>query len=313
LSSLLFLWETGAKGDDAGRVSTPDEAPAAVKDCMVRNPAPWPDAWRQEYLDTIRKAISSDPNASHFLRRLEILREGFALYWPDLKNTQERSHFEVRRAQIRWYVENLMTAGLPGEEETALLRHQYEDLANHAAEGLITQFSFLDPNAVQRAKADYLAECYRYIDAPLLPIFLTPFSEGQIDQIKSRWHDLRHARVDLWQQGEGGRASSAKGGSPSAQHELDSLLAQRSMAQLHPNVWAVVASSPDDYRAAIARESDRQKQHFDARSKARLQESHLSNAVLQAEYLGFLWIVLLETAQEEFSQATSSQAAAQEK
>jgi hypothetical protein len=85
------------------------------------------------------------------------------------------------------------------------------------------------------------------------------------------------------------------------------------MAQLHPNVWAVVASSPDYYRAAIARESDRQKQHFDARSKARLQESHLSNAVLQAEYLGFLWIVLLETAQEEFSQAVSSQAAAQEK
>lgn len=114
LSSLLVLWETGAKGDEAGRVSTPDEALVAVKDCMARNPAPWPNDWRQEYLDTICKAISIDPNAPEFPRRLEIVRRGFALYWADLKNTPERSHFEVRRAEIRWYVENLMASPLPG-------------------------------------------------------------------------------------------------------------------------------------------------------------------------------------------------------
>ena len=102
------------------------------------------------------------------------------------QDTPERSHFEVRRAEIRWYVENLMTAELPGEQEKALLRHQYEDLANHATESLIAQFSFLDPNRVQKAKADHLADYCRNLDAPLLPIFLMSLSETQVEQIKQR-------------------------------------------------------------------------------------------------------------------------------
>lgn len=35
-------------------------------------------------------------------------------------------------AAIRWYAENLMGAELPGGEEVQTLRHQYEDLAEHA-------------------------------------------------------------------------------------------------------------------------------------------------------------------------------------
>ena len=30
----------------------------AIRDCMVRSPAPWKDAWRKEYVDTMRHAIS---------------------------------------------------------------------------------------------------------------------------------------------------------------------------------------------------------------------------------------------------------------
>jgi hypothetical protein len=89
-----------------------------VKDCMVLNPTPWPQEWQQEYIETIRQAAIHDPNAFQYDRRLHILKEGFALYWSDLKNTQDRSHFEVRRAEIRWYVENLMAAELPGGEDT---------------------------------------------------------------------------------------------------------------------------------------------------------------------------------------------------
>lgn len=275
---------------------------------MARNPAPWPDAWRQEYLDTIRKAISSDPNAPEFPRRLEILRKGFVLYWPDLKNTPERSHFEVRRAEIRWYVENLMAVELPGEEETSLLRHQYEDLANHAAEGLIAQFSFLDPNKVHEAKAAYLADCQLKIDAPLLPIHLMPFSQGQMEQIKERWHNLRYARVDLWRQLGGGRTSSSRNqGVTSGQAHPDYLLTQRSLDLWQAHIWVLAATEPEYSRMAAANEMKSQRQRLEAMSEARAGELRVDNATLQTEYLSFLLGALLETAREEFSGTPGTQ------
>jgi len=305
--SLLFLGETAATGIDAGRVSTLDETLAAVRDCMDRCPPPWPEAWQAEYLDTIRQAASRDPNVPQYARRLIIVREGFGLYWPDLKNTQERSQFEVRRAQIRWYVENLMDAELPGEEETALLRHQYEDLANHAAQGLITQFSFLDPNKVQEAKAAYLGDCYRKIDAPLLPVFLTPFSQSQVQRIKERWHDLRYARVDLWRQLGGRTSSSGNQTIPSGQAHPDYLLAQRSLDLWQMHVWALVTTEPEYCGVAAANDMKAQRQRLEAMSEARARELRVDNATLQTEYLSFLLGALLETAREEFSSTPATQ------
>ncbi|HON90027.1 MAG TPA: hypothetical protein PKZ07_00520 [Sedimentisphaerales bacterium] len=305
---LLLLGDAGAMGTAADGPSALNQTLVAVRDCLVRSPAPWPRAWQQEYIETIRQAAIHDPNAFQYDRRLHILKEGFALYWPDLRNTQDRSHFEVRRAEIRWYVENLMAAELPGGEDTALLRHQYEDLAHHAAEGLLAQFSFLDPNEVRNAKAAHLADCYRKIDAPLLPIYLKPLSQAQIEQIKGRWHDLRYARVDLWRQLGGGR-STFRADQPvtAGQPHADYLLVQRSLDQWQTHIWAVGVRVPQYYRAAVDNELKAKKQRFEAMVQSRERELRLSNAILQTEYLSFLLVSLLETVQEGFSGTLAAQ------
>ncbi len=268
-----------------------------VRDCMAGTPAPWPDEWQREYVDTIRRAVASQQDTPEYAARLEILRRGFRPYWESLRKGPERSLFDVRRAQIRWYVETLMRAELPGEEETQVLRHQYEDLVEHAAGSLLAQFSFLDPNAVQAAKTDHLAECYRNIEAPLLPIFLRPFSETQVDQIKQRWHDLRYARVDLWRQLGGGQATSREDpGTASLQTHPDYLLTQQSLSQLRPYIWGVTAPPPDYYRSAVRDHIDAQRQMLQSRAEARRQERRLPVAVLQTEYISFLLTALLETA-----------------
>jgi len=280
----------------------------AVQGCMTRSPAPWPQAWQQEYVDTIREAIDSGETDPQYAERLRIVREGFGPYWQGLANNKERPAFEVRRAQIRWYVENLMAAVLPGEEDRHALRHQYEDLAEHASQSLLTQFPFLDPNAVQQAKADHIADCYRSIDTPLLPIFLTPFSQAQMDRVKERWHDLRYARVDLWRQLGGGKTTSpVNRDASSIQNHPDYLLTQRSLSQLRSQIWAVGASAPEYYRTAVANALAAQKRRFQAMSEARSRESRLSNAVLQTEYLSFLLGALLETAQEQISESADKQ------
>ena len=168
----------------------------SIRGWMVRSPAPWPDNWQREYLDTIRSAIASHQDAPQYALRLEILHEGFQPYWDALKKSKDRSLFEVHRAQIRWYAEHLMAAELPCDEERQKLRDQYKDLWSYAASSLLTQFPFLDPNIVHTAKADDLGECYRKIEAPLLPIFLRAFSQAQVERIKQCWHDLRYARAN---------------------------------------------------------------------------------------------------------------------
>jgi hypothetical protein len=293
-----------AKGADPNQPSAIDSVLVAVGNCMTRSPAPWPEPWTQEYLDTIRQAVAAKPDASEYARRLQIVQEGFALYWSQLKNTPERSFFEVRRAQIHWYVENLMASALPSPDEVRMLRRQYEDLANHAAQGLVAQFSFLDPNRVQEARADYLADCYRKIDAPLLPIFLTSLSPSQIEKVKERWHDLRYARVDLWRQLGGHVTSPGDPTASSGREHPDYRLMRGSLDQWEGQIWALVTRTPEYYQTAILNDLKAQKERYEAMSRARERESDLSNATMQTEYLTFLLGTLLETAREEFSGST---------
>lgn len=295
---LLTGYAFGGVGEptDANQPSVVEEILATVRDCMVRDPAQWPPEWQNEYLNTILAAITKGQEDPQYARRLQILREGFGPYWRSFKKKADRSLFEVHQAEIRWLCEHLMAVDLPGEEETRMIRHQYEELGDHAAESLLAQFSFLDPNRVRKAKADYLAECYRNIDAPLLPIFLKPFALTQMDQIKQRWHDLRYARVDLWLQlGGATRTRSNRQAGSVGQPHLDYLLTQRSLAQLQGQLQVIVGPPPEFYRNALSRDMQAQKQRLRSRAEAHRQESRLGGAVVQTEYFGFLLGALLET------------------
>lgn len=273
-----------------------DRALANVHKYMIGCPAPWPEAWAQEYLETIRRAISASPGTHDCARRLQILCEGFPLYWSAQKIAADRSHFEVRQAQIRWYVENLMNTELPGEEEEQTLRHQYEELIQFATRSLLTQFPFLDPNMVRNGAMDYLADCYRSIDAPLLPVFLHPFSEDQIEQLKQRWHDSRYVRVDLWQQLAGGLTSSRRNQRGIVdQTRSDYLLTQRSLDALGGDIWAVMAPPPGYFQTAVTNALSILERRHRAISKACEREMHMSMADIQTEYLSFLIATLLET------------------
>jgi hypothetical protein len=263
---------------------------------MIRSPAPWPEAWTQEYVETIRQAITANPGTPEYARRLQILCEGFPLYWSAQRIVSDRSHFEVRQAQIRWYVEDLMNTELPGEEEKQTLRRQYEDLIQFAARSLLTQFPFLDPNMVKNGAMDYLADCYRSIDVPLLPVFLYPFSDDQMEQLKQRWYDARYVRVDLWQQLAGEVTSSRRNQRGIVdQTRSDYLLTQRSLDVLGGDIWAVVAPSPEYFQTAVTNALSILERRHRAMSNACEREMYMSMADIQTEYLSFLIATLLET------------------
>lgn len=273
-----------------------------IENCMIHSPAPWPDEWKKEYLETIRSAIELHRDVPHYATRLEILRNGFEFYWRSFKKNKERSLFQAHQAQIRWYIDHLMSAEFPSEDERKKLRNQYKDLWNHAADSLLRQFPFLDPNAVQGAKQDDLSEFYRKIDAPLSPIYLRPFSDAQVERIKQLWDKLRYKRVDLWRRLVGGSTTPSENGDTSLLNaERDYQLTKESLSQLLGQIWMVVPQRPDYYRSALENRNKALQRRFQSKRNARRDQQRLererSRQLLQTEHIGFLLSALLETPQ----------------
>jgi hypothetical protein len=186
LTAALLPAALGAKTHSASP-GLAEQTLETIQECMAQSPASWPEQWKRKYIETIRRAIEHNRDAPHYAERLEILRKGFARCWesvPKTKGKNDRSLFEVYRCRMRWYVEHLMKTQFPTMEERQKVRDQFADMWDHAAESLLAEFAFLDPNAVQKAKAEDLSACYRKIDAPLMPVYMRPMSREQVDQIK---------------------------------------------------------------------------------------------------------------------------------
>lgn len=294
----LFPGAASYASGDRDQPSVGQDVLVAVRQCMDRSPAPWPQAWREEYVGAIREAIQSHRDASQYTSRLQIISKGFPPYWEGLKKGSERSRFEVHRAEIRWYVESLMADELPSEAGKQKLRNQWRSLIEDAAAAMVAQFPFLDPNVVEKAKADYLMDCDRHIEAPLLPTLRRPFSEKQIGELKERWHALRYARVDLWRPlGGGPKEPTVKSNEPAGGIHPDYPLTKRSLDQLRGQIWPLIGAFPDYYQEAVAKERAARRQDLQSRAEARAQEVRLGAAVWQTEYLSFLLSALLETAE----------------
>jgi hypothetical protein len=288
---------TPAWGEGSAEPNSLAQALATVRDAMTKSPAPWPQPWQEEYTETIRQVAVARRDSPGYASRLDILRNGFAPYWEAVPKNDQRSLFEVRQAEIRWYVENLMAGELPTDGSREKLREQYKSLVEYATDALLTQFPFLDPNRVRLAQANHLRKCYRIIESPLLPTFLSPFTEAQVDQLKGRWTQLRYARVDLWRQLGGGAATTAKPARvPSGNAHPDYLLTERSLDQLRGQIWSLISAPPDYYRDAAAKEAVAQRKRVQSQAEAHAQEMRLGVAVWQTEYLSFLLTALVETA-----------------
>jgi len=272
----------------------------AVQECMESGPVPWLDEWKQEYIEAIRKEVDLHRGVTHFDLRLEILRRGFVPYWQSFKKNNERSLFEVHCARIRWYTEHLMGSEFPTEKERQKLSDQYKDIWNYATNSLLSQFPFLDPNAVRNANQEDLSVCYSKIEAPLMPVYLRPFSEEQVEQIKQRWDKLRYARVALWRKLDNdSKTPSENNNSPPSGKELDYELTKESLSQLLGLVWRVVPQRTNYYLDAMNNRTKALKYRVQVKRQARSDQQRLqkerSRQLFQTEHIGFLLTALLET------------------
>jgi hypothetical protein len=180
------------------------------------------------------------------------------------------------------------------------LREQYTDIWNYAATLLSKQFPFLDPNVVQKAKQDDLNECYHKIKMAFMPVYLRPFSEAQVEQIKQRWDKLRYVRVDLWLRLSSNSKTPAENrNTPVSNVDLDYELTQKSLSQLLGLVWMIVPQRPEYYLNALEKQKKFLELRVQSKHNARIIQQHLekkrSIQMLQIEHISFMLAALLET------------------
>jgi hypothetical protein len=296
---LLVTLPEPATGSDP--LSPTEEALQAIHNCITDSPPLWPQPWQQEYLQLIPSVLMPNQGIPAYEQNLQTLANGFRSYWQGFKKAPDRALFELQCVQIRWYIESLMGT-VPDEKDRQTLRSQWRTLWQDAAQTLLIQFPFLDPNIVQRATADHVHVCLEKIEVPLEPVYRKPFTADHIKQIKQGWHDMRYARVDLMRQ-LGGEAVflDARPPEESGTAHPDYLLAERCLKQMLGTVWMVTTQPPDNYRNALDKHRDAQMKRRQRISKGRAEEGRLrrdrSQQIFQAEYLGFMLSVLLESPQ----------------
>jgi len=54
---IALFWGILAGITKTDEISLTNQTLQAIEDCISRTPSQWPDEWKQEYLETIRKAV----------------------------------------------------------------------------------------------------------------------------------------------------------------------------------------------------------------------------------------------------------------
>ncbi len=301
----------GGEPTDVNQPSAVEEAVATVRGCMDRAPAPWPDAWQREYVDTVRKALSVDPNRPDYAVRLDIFCRGFRRHWDRCQGSHlTQARYEVLKAEMRWYCETLMAEDLPSTSEKMLLQRQFRELCDYATEYLMARFPFLISEYVQEAKEAVLREFDEDLTAPLMPIFRRPFSEEQLCGIKANWGRLYERWHFIWQDvryggGEPGDLSDPE----TIENHSHYRFVRRCLNYLPRLFWAAGPRPPGYVAEAIGKlnagKAERGRLNKPGADAERDLARRSSNQVEQVEQWSFVFTALLETANAHTTQGRS--------
>jgi hypothetical protein len=272
---------------------------------MARSPAPWPEAWKQEYAETIGQALGRTQRKPDGAARMEVFRRGFPRYWAKGQVTPcTQAEYNLRKAKIRWFCETLAEEALPSPAEKAMLEDQFRDLCDWATDYLRARFPFLRADCVEQGKQAALREFGEDLAAPLVPVFRKPLSPDQLQAIKASWarsctrwfFTWRHVRYD-------GAGPDYPCDPPALADHPHSVFTRRCLNYLPGMIWPVVEKPPVYVLEALKEVNTEKDARVRGNRQALEQERSLalrfSNQIEQAEQWSFVLTALLETSRPD--------------
>lgn len=278
---------------------------AVVESCLADPNCSWSESFQDEYIKTIGRVLARHRAVPDVRAKLDVLQEGFVVYWDYISKATDPFGLELSKAEIQWYVEDLMSRKLLSEEDKRQVRSQCRELLTYAAGSIQGQFVFLDPNVLSEAMEEELAKCDALIKAPILPILSRQFTQEEMSQIKTNWDRSYSQRSGTWQMY---RYSLLGPVEAYAGHNCDELpqkcFAGRCMAMLVREIWHVTAEAPE-----YVSELQRRRQHNIGEERDRAMQVYAAerrllggatNQFEQIEQWSFVLAVLLSTYPGEF-------------
>lgn len=261
----------------------------------------WPSDWAHEYVQTIETSITQYSQNPDYKQHVESLYESLEVHRYLLnRHMSTKADHDFYKAEIRWFIEAFMSSPLSSQEDRNLLKTQFQKLYKYAAKSLKGQFPFLAEENIESCVTQKLVELESRIDNPLLPILLRPYTNEQMDQIRSNWSRLYRGRKTLWLRMRDHRLDLAFFDNPPKDCEsLERQFIHRSLGDVFKASWLVIDPPPDYVGKAIMSLKERRQEAVPDRyvtaSQKKRQGSGPPREAVSVEQWLFIFSALLET------------------
>jgi hypothetical protein len=263
--------------------------------------AVWSSAWKHEYLDTLKTAMSKEPNEFDYDKKIKIFIDTFPEYIENYKKSKfTQVEFDMCKAEVQWYCETLLADELPSATEKELLKSQIQTICDYASEHLKGQFPFLTETYIQEGKKAAILELNHQLENSLIPFFRRPFSQDQIKVIQANWASLYKRWYSIWRDirfsswdNEEILNSNDIAKNPQTQ------FVQKCMSFLPVAIWPTVQKPPKYFLEALNKLNVEKNIEIDKNRQlekiGREITTKYKNQVEQIEQWSFIFSALLET------------------
>jgi hypothetical protein len=245
-----------------------------LHDRISQGQTQWPEEWRAEYVSAVREILLKYVDTRAFGACLDRLDAAFPAYWKGaVCVTSDRADFELSKAQMCWYVENLMDRGIPSSDELASVRDQVCDLLTYAMQSLHGEFPFLSHAHADAALRATQGMLDGMITSAFVPPFQRPLSSRQVAQIKDQWDRACLTRFDLWRQMSYALYSTtSQGVSPDSKRSPYYRFVHRCLLTVVDALWQAGPAPPEYFVKAARRRQEEAAARRRAVKEARVAE-----------------------------------------
>ena len=144
-----------------------------------------PDAWKADYAVYVAGQLNAGHQLPDYEARLEHFRRGFPNVLSRIEpGTGLELATPLHKAEIQWYISQLMVGPLPDEASQILIRDQLRTLFQELSQVLRESVPGIDTVDLESATEDALRGCDIAISSALYPLFRRPFTPDQLEKFK---------------------------------------------------------------------------------------------------------------------------------
>jgi hypothetical protein len=238
-----------------GDASEIGEIDNSVSECVNREVEKirgvMPTEWADDYAAYVKALLKQYASSLNFAERFRFFQDGFPFVLRGWGNVDSPARLEIHKAEIRWYIEHLMTDPIMDQATRVTLQEQCETVVSTAMDSLSREFPAISKTSLQSAHDEILEECHTAISQPLFPFFQRVFKQDELVQIIKLWDSSRENRSKLWREMETTRTFFSNAERETGQRHPDHVFARCAFSSIVTFMKDLQCKSPEYLQHAV--------------------------------------------------------------